>query len=500
MVYPHLCPIALFLALAFQIDAFEVDLEDLFPVSMQEDALVVNFKDSVLDKPLFCNAAGDSPWTYAGASCMFKNLTWRAGYMINITLYVIRRGAINILDSKSYRGHVRSVLILLESVTQAEKGKILGHKSPSILQLKYLKDHVDVNLQSLFKGGPASSNRSKPLHGLGLRRAKGAPYHIRNTPMYEQVKQDSEIIALYYELDELRERNANPVDIRKMNAKIKSKIERLRRIKTDILRDQWFKDKAARCLRKSDEETKAHASHLTPARAKVVKELYKKNDQSLEQRLTLIRSLLDLVGKRSQSKSLFGDMAFANSNTGGESRKAREQEAREEEAREEEAREQEAREQEVREQESREKEARKKEAREQEAREQETREKEARERQIRSQTWISENKLGQFRFCEKQFTELKWIQASSTEEEKLLKLMARRLKGRLCPFNRCLQTGKSFSSKRTAQEHYKSVHHGDRIYCPIKRCTGNQRPLTNAGAFARHLRESHHVKLGNNIN
>jgi len=171
--------------------------------------------------------------------------------------------------------------------------------------MKYLKDHVDVNLQSLFKGGPASTNRSKPLHGIAIKRAPGAPYHIRNTPMYEQVKQAPELTALYRELQDLKEGNAATDIVRKVKAKIKYKLECLRRIETNLLRDQWFKDRNARFLSsETSNDKKQHDDwHLTPARAKVVKYLYNEVDQSLEQRIRLIHSLLSLIGSKSKSKS-----------------------------------------------------------------------------------------------------------------------------------------------------------------------------------------------------
>jgi len=66
---------------------------------MQDNIFHVRFKDSVLDQPLFLNAAGDGPWTYAGAYTLFTRLLWRAGYICLISLYVLRRAAINVLDS-----------------------------------------------------------------------------------------------------------------------------------------------------------------------------------------------------------------------------------------------------------------------------------------------------------------------------------------------------------------------------------------------------------------
>ena len=103
--------------------------------------------------------------------------------------------------------------------------------------------------------------------------------------MYEQVKQAPELTALYRELQDLKEGNAATDIVRKVKAKIKYKIECLHRIETNLLRDQWFKDRNARFLSSETSNDKKQYDdwHLTPARAKVVKYLYNEVDQSLEQ-------------------------------------------------------------------------------------------------------------------------------------------------------------------------------------------------------------------------
>lgn len=91
---------------------------------------------------------------------------------------------------------------------------------------------------------------------------------------------------------------------------------------------------------------------------------------------------------------------------------------------------------------------------------------------------------------------LKWTIPSSTAEEELRKSMTKRIKRNLCLFKGCPQSKHPFGSKRTLRCHYKEVHPKDRIRCPIKECSRNQRPLVSAGAFLRHLREGHHLRLG----
>ena len=90
----------LFLSLAFEIDAFDLKLEHLFRSTLDRDVVEVNFKESILDTPLFRSSDGTTAWTYSGCYSALSSLAYRAGYRCSVSSYAIRRGAANVLDSK----------------------------------------------------------------------------------------------------------------------------------------------------------------------------------------------------------------------------------------------------------------------------------------------------------------------------------------------------------------------------------------------------------------
>ena len=89
-----------FLTLAYEHDAFNVKLEELFCATLDRSVVKVNFKDAALDTPLFRAADGTAAWTYAASYRALTELAYRAGYRCQVTSYAIRRGAANILESK----------------------------------------------------------------------------------------------------------------------------------------------------------------------------------------------------------------------------------------------------------------------------------------------------------------------------------------------------------------------------------------------------------------
>lgn len=109
---PHLCPIALFLGIAFADDAFEgiTNPEQLFRPKIGYEAKTFKFKKSVLNTPVFKAAVSchNGPkgqisdqiaaWAYSGCHKQLKGLGYRFGYRVPPTSYAIRRGAANILN------------------------------------------------------------------------------------------------------------------------------------------------------------------------------------------------------------------------------------------------------------------------------------------------------------------------------------------------------------------------------------------------------------------
>ncbi|KAH9205387.1 hypothetical protein DL95DRAFT_397678, partial [Leptodontidium sp. 2 PMI_412] len=94
---PHLCPIIHFLALAFEHDAFEFTLEQIFRPRIDPKVIEVPFRAEVLETPLFRDLKGE-PWSYNACSVMFKAVVYRVGYEAPASAYSIRRWAVNALD------------------------------------------------------------------------------------------------------------------------------------------------------------------------------------------------------------------------------------------------------------------------------------------------------------------------------------------------------------------------------------------------------------------
>jgi hypothetical protein len=102
-----MCPITLFLALAFADDAFATvkSIDELYDKAICPGTYVdLPFRESILDTPVFqeLNSCDEpTPWSYNGFHRSLKTLAQRAGFKDNFTSYILRRTSANILDSKS---------------------------------------------------------------------------------------------------------------------------------------------------------------------------------------------------------------------------------------------------------------------------------------------------------------------------------------------------------------------------------------------------------------
>ena len=112
---PHLCPVVLFLALAFDDDAFELIHS---PDQLSSASLAANvhehelrFKDTLHNVPVFRSFNSPYPqchsderqvrgWSVSAIDNGIYSLGERAGYESRITPSCARRGAVNILDSR----------------------------------------------------------------------------------------------------------------------------------------------------------------------------------------------------------------------------------------------------------------------------------------------------------------------------------------------------------------------------------------------------------------
>ena len=109
-LYPHLCPITLFLHLAFEDDAFDTirTPEELFLYTTDREVVTFDFKDEIKNTPLLRSSASCGrditedvkAWTYSGCHGALIALAYRVGYRCRVTEYAIRRWAANVLASE----------------------------------------------------------------------------------------------------------------------------------------------------------------------------------------------------------------------------------------------------------------------------------------------------------------------------------------------------------------------------------------------------------------
>lgn len=153
-------------------------MEQLYPRSISGKSVEIPFSKAVLDSPVFRSYTTNGPWMYSGCYKALTQLGIRMGYSFPLTPYVIRRGAMKLIDSKFHylKGYgVYFNISLGSDCSTAEKNLIFGHKRPETMQQKYSDRNMAVEIQLLYDGETANSNISQPLRGMASKRFPGAP-------------------------------------------------------------------------------------------------------------------------------------------------------------------------------------------------------------------------------------------------------------------------------------------------------------------------------------
>ncbi|KAF8545290.1 hypothetical protein BDD12DRAFT_905659 [Trichophaea hybrida] len=162
-----MCPIALFLSLAIQDDAFDNGLgaEDLLLLRrapFKED-IVIPWKPSAINLHLFrdCKKGRvlNSPWTAKTASYHLKTLGVRAGFQHTLTFYNIRRGSANAVD---------------EVATSAQRNQLTGHRNSDTYRF-YISKISLVDIQAAFAGTKPKTAQIKQLASMSSNRDLEAP-------------------------------------------------------------------------------------------------------------------------------------------------------------------------------------------------------------------------------------------------------------------------------------------------------------------------------------
>ncbi|RPA95261.1 hypothetical protein L873DRAFT_1792437 [Choiromyces venosus 120613-1] len=147
-----ICPIALFIALAFADDAFESRInspEVLMKLKVPEgkESLQILFKLSVLHRYLFrqCNrdSVSEEPSTVLQMGDLLKKLGLRMGYLEKLLSYSFRRGAGRIADDIG---------------TDAKRNHLLGHGDSSVFKA-YIPKTTSLDIQSAYRERPAQTKQ-----------------------------------------------------------------------------------------------------------------------------------------------------------------------------------------------------------------------------------------------------------------------------------------------------------------------------------------------------
>lgn len=264
----EMCPVTLFLALAFADDAFAniKNIEELYdPKICTAKYIDIPFKESILDKPLFRNnrtmksSEKVEALTYQAFNNSMRNLAQRAGFKDIFTSYVIRRTSANILN---------------QHVTSAERGKILGHSNDKIFQNSYLASHSGVDLQSLTRGQEQRTQQINFARSLNANR--GSPLGIITKEFVDAIAKDPKLIAATKRIEDARTEGCA--------LKISSEVKRLRNIRRDVVNKHASETPLEQIM---------GTRFMPPLRQSIISMLYGKEDD-LPPPSDLIRSLQKL--------------------------------------------------------------------------------------------------------------------------------------------------------------------------------------------------------------
>ena len=139
--------------------------------------------------------------------------------------------------------------MVLESATWAEKGLILGHKNPKVLQARYIHKHIGLELQGLFHNRATRTDRLRPLRGLAMEHFPGAPSSLCGTELHQELRQHPEFLARRLEWDKLKQCNAGRPLVKAAKTRMDVELARLRREEAKKLSDEWIKAEGLRYLK-----------------------------------------------------------------------------------------------------------------------------------------------------------------------------------------------------------------------------------------------------------
>lgn len=188
-------PITLFLALAFADNAFEGDLTLEQVMEMKKAQISTarwfKFKQSKLNGPVFrqCTKNGMTQngkgMTYDTLLKEYDDLLFRAGFLVQVTLYGLRRNMGNVLDGK---------------VTESERSRVLGHLKASTFARHYASKTPNIDSQSLVLGLEQRKDLTSQFERAGVFRDEDAPKELPDKQLQE-IEEDGELSGLRSDRD-----------------------------------------------------------------------------------------------------------------------------------------------------------------------------------------------------------------------------------------------------------------------------------------------------------
>ncbi|RPA96306.1 hypothetical protein L873DRAFT_1791672 [Choiromyces venosus 120613-1] len=184
----EICPIALFIALAFADDAFESRInspEVLMKLKVPEgkESLQILFKLSVLHRYLFRQCNRDSVSEEPSTVLQMGDLRKKLGLL---------------------SAEVQGELQMPDIGTGAERDHLLGRGDSSVFKA-YIPKTASLDIQSAYRERPAQTKQINKAMSMGLRRDTRAPTTLSKSER-EKVLKDAELVQIKSKLKSIKEK------------------------------------------------------------------------------------------------------------------------------------------------------------------------------------------------------------------------------------------------------------------------------------------------------
>jgi len=260
-----LCPVILFLSLAFKDEAFAggITRETIFlsGPSQVGGVAILEWNSSARERPVFLQAdthgnIGGAGLRYDTYQRIFKDLCWRAGFQEAdaLTPYAMRRACANAIEGK----HIctsctlmhRKLIYKAGKISSDRRNQVMGHSDGKVFR-SYLSKTLSADVQSIVEGSSSCIEFIRQLQRSSVTRDERAPTSLPPELM-AKVEEDEEVQKSTKASDvkgsELREKfifvSQAPPKERAHYKALQAKARRARkRVRRELLKDHrrdWF--------------------------------------------------------------------------------------------------------------------------------------------------------------------------------------------------------------------------------------------------------------------